>query len=168
MLRYEEMFPKTEEDEALREKIAQDLEDIVERLKMAFSKQDAWQGEYVAGYMCVILDYLLRKYPKTNERMNKIMGRDQVITVPADTLIEKGKVEGRVKGRAEGRVEEKISVIIKKLGKNMPFVQIAREMEMEESDLRPYYDATVAEAPDYSMKAILKKLAALKIMPAVQ
>ena len=68
------------------------------------------------------------------------------------------KEESERRGREEERLEGKIYLIIKKVKKSKPFQTIASELEEEETDIKPIYDAVVASAPDYDMEEIKSKL----------
>ena len=68
------------------------------------------------------------------------------------------KEESERRGREEERLEGKIYLIIKKVKKSKPFQTIASELEEEEADIKPIYDAVVASAPDYDMEEIKAKL----------
>ena len=72
--------------------------------------------------------------------------------------IEGVKEESERRGREEERLEGKIYLIIKKVKKSKPFQTIASELEEEEADIKPIYDAVVASAPDYDMEEIKAKL----------
>ena len=58
----------------------------------------------------------------------------------------------------EGRLEGEIVQIIKKVKKSKPLPTIASELEEEEADIKPIYDAVVASAPDYDIEEIKAKL----------
>ena len=68
------------------------------------------------------------------------------------------KEESERRGREEERLEGKIYLIIKKVKKSKPFQTIASELEEEEADIKPIYDAVVASAPDYDIEEIKAKL----------
>ena len=60
--------------------------------------------------------------------------------------------------REEGRLEGEIIHIIKKVKKSKSLPTIASELEEEEADIKPLYDAVVASAPDYDIEEIKVKL----------
>ena len=66
--------------------------------------------------------------------------------------------EAREEGVAEGETLTKITQIIKKVKKSKPLPTIASELEEEETDIKPLYDAVVASAPDYDIEEIKAKL----------
>ena len=72
--------------------------------------------------------------------------------------IEGVKEESERRGREEERLEGKIYLIIKKVKKSKPLPIIASELEEEEADIKPLYDAVVASAPDYDIEEIKAKL----------
>ena len=71
---------------------------------------------------------------------------------------QRGRIEGEKRGRAEGEQFKIITLIIKKVKKSKALPTIASELEEEEADIRPIYDAVVASAPDYDMEEIKAKL----------
>ena len=60
--------------------------------------------------------------------------------------------------REEGEILTKITMIIKKVKKFKSLPTIASELEDEEADIKPLYDAVVASAPDYDIEEIKVKL----------
>ncbi len=80
----------------------------------------------------------------------------------ADEAREEGVAEGIKEGIKEG-IEKgetltKIIQIIKKVKKSKSLPTIASELEEEEADIKPIYDAVVASAPDYDIEEIKAKL----------
>ena len=68
------------------------------------------------------------------------------------------KEESEQRGRAEGRLEGEIVHIIKKVKKSKLLPTIASELEEEEADIKPIYDAVIASAPEYDIEEIKAKL----------
>ncbi len=66
--------------------------------------------------------------------------------------------EAREEGVAEGEILNKITMIIKKVKKSKSLSVIASELEEEEADIKPIYDAVVSSAPDFNMDDIKAKL----------
>ena len=66
--------------------------------------------------------------------------------------------EAHEEGVAEGETLTKITQIIKKVKKSKSLQIIASELEEEEADIKPLYDAVVASAPDYDIEEIKAKL----------
>ena len=60
--------------------------------------------------------------------------------------------------REEGETLTKITQIIKKVKKSKSLPTIASELEEEEADIKPLYDAVVASAPNYDIEEIKAKL----------
>ncbi len=71
---------------------------------------------------------------------------------------QRGRIEGEKRGRAEGEQFKIITLIIKKVKKSKALPTIASELEEEEADIKPIYDAVIASAPDYDMEEIKAKL----------
>ncbi len=69
-----------------------------------------------------------------------------------------GIKEGIEKGIEEGEILTKINQIMKKVRKSKNLPTIALELEEEEADIKPIYDAVVASAPDYDTEEIKAKL----------
>ena len=72
---------------------------------------------------------------------------------------EKDYIEG-VKEESERRGEQVkvITQIIKKVKKSKSLQTIAAELEEEEEEIKPIYEAVVASAPDYDIEKIKAKL----------
>ena len=70
----------------------------------------------------------------------------------------RGEQRGRAEGEKRGEQLTKIIQIIKKVKKAKTFPTIASELEEEEADIKPLYDAVVASAPDYDIEEIKAKL----------
>ena len=75
---------------------------------------------------------------------------------------EEGRQEGRQEGREEGKKEgeklAKINLVIKKVKRGKPLSIIASELEEEEDDMKPMYDAVTASAPEYNIDEIKENL----------
>ena len=74
------------------------------------------------------------------------------------TLADEAREEGVAEGKLEGEISTKIILIIKKVKKSKSLPTIASELEEEEADIKPIYDAVVASAPDYDIEEIKAKL----------
>ena len=61
-------------------------------------------------------------------------------------------------GEQSGRQINLINMVIKKVKKSKPLETIASELEEEEADIKPIYDAVVSSAPDYDINVIKDKL----------
>ena len=72
--------------------------------------------------------------------------------------IKEGIEKGIEKGIEEGEILTKINQIMKKVRKSKSLPTIASELEEEEADIKPIYDAVVASAPDYDIEEIKAKL----------
>ena len=75
---------------------------------------------------------------------------------------EEVKSEVREEIKSEMREEVKsivINQVIKKVKKSKTLETIASELEEEEADIKPVYDAVVSSAPDYDINVIKDKLA---------
>ena len=72
--------------------------------------------------------------------------------------IEGVKEESERRGEQRGEQFKMITQIIKKVKKSKSLPTIASELEEEEADIKPLYDAVVASAPDYDIEEIKAKL----------
>ena len=72
--------------------------------------------------------------------------------------IKEGIEKGIEKGIEEGEILTKINQIMKKVRKSKSLPTIASELEEEEADIKPIYDAVVVSAPDYDIEEIKAKL----------
>ena len=66
--------------------------------------------------------------------------------------------EAREEGVTEGEILTKINLIVKKVKKSKSLPTIASELEEEEADIKPIYDAVIAASPDYDIEEIKAKL----------
>ena len=74
------------------------------------------------------------------------------------TLADEAREEGVAEGIGEGECIKVITQIIKKVKKSKTLPIIASELEEEEADIKPIYDAVIASAPDYDIEEIKAKL----------
>ena len=61
-------------------------------------------------------------------------------------------------GEQSGRQLNLINQVIKKVKKSKTLETIASELEEEEADIKPIYDAVVSSAPDYDINVIKDRL----------
>ena len=61
-------------------------------------------------------------------------------------------------GEQSGRQLNLINQVIKKVKKSKSLETIASELEEEEADIKPIYDAVVSSAPDYDINVIKDRL----------
>ena len=61
-------------------------------------------------------------------------------------------------GEQSGRQLNLINQVIKKVKKSKTLGTIASELEEEEADIKPIYDAVVSSAPDYDINVIKDRL----------
>ena len=100
-------------------------------------------------------------YDYDEEEVRKVLAKEmaeemaeQLAEEMAEQLAEKYAQEA-----AEKAVEQNIiSLVIKKVKKSKTLETIASELEEEEADIKPIYDAVVSSAPDYDINVIKDKL----------
>ena len=93
----------------------------------------------------------------TWERREGIIRREEREDGRAEGLAE-GLAEGRIKGRTEGRTEGQISLICKKLRKNLSVAEIAAWMEEEEATVQAIVDVAKKYAPDYDEHLVFEEI----------
>ncbi len=71
---------------------------------------------------------------------------------------EEGYTEGRAEGHAEGDTGRLVSLICKKLKKNMSVAQIADAVEEDEARVQLIVDLAQKYAPDYDIEKIVEEL----------
>ena len=92
-------------------------------------------------------------YDYDEEEVRKVLAKEMAEEM-AEQLAEKYAQEA-----AEKAVEQNIiSLVIKKVKKSKTLETIASELEEEEADIKPIYDAVVSSAPDYDINVIKDKL----------
>ena len=72
--------------------------------------------------------------------------------------IKEGIEKGLEKGIEQGECIKVITQIVKKVKKSKSLPTIASELEEEEADIKPIYDAVTAASPDYDIEEIKAKL----------
>ena len=72
--------------------------------------------------------------------------------------IKEGIEKGLEKGIEQGESIKVITQIVKKVKKSKALPTIASELEEEEADIKPIYDAVIAASPDYDIEEIKAKL----------
>lgn len=92
-------------------------------------------------------------YDYDEEEVRKVLAKEMAEEM-AEQLAEKYAQEA-----AEKAVEQNIiSLVIKKVKKSKTLETIASELEEEEADIKPIYDAVVSSSPDYDINVIKDKL----------
>ena len=84
--------------------------------------------------------------------------RTYIINIEAQKSTRASKLGYELKNRLIEMLELLASQIVKKIKNNKTFPVIAMELEQEESDIMPVYEAVLKAAPDYDMDYILSLL----------
>ena len=71
------------------------------------------------------------------------------------------KIEGRAEGREEGNIDRLISLVSKKVNRNKSFTAIVDELESDENEIRPIYDAVMKYGTKLSPEEIREKMSAV-------
>ena len=83
---------------------------------------------------------------------------EQWIQEEAEIAAEAAEKKGREEGREEGEMERLISLVAKKVGRNKSFSTIVDELESDESEIRPIYDAVIQYGHELSPGEIRVKM----------
>ena len=104
-------------------------------------------------------------YDYDEEEVRKVLAKEmaeEMVGEMAEEMAEKMAeqlAEKYAQETAEKAVEQNIiSLVIKKVKKSKTLETIASELEEEEADIKPVYDAVVSSAPDYDINVIKDKL----------
>ena len=120
------------------------------RYKTQVERKDVKQAVLEAIDECMEENILVDFFEKHREEVVEVSIYDYDEEKVRKTLADEA--------REEGRLEGEIIHIIKKVKKSKPLPTIASELEEEEADIKPLYDAVVASAPDYDIEEIKAKL----------
>lgn len=88
-------------------------------------------------------------YDYDEEEVRMVVARDMAEEMAVDMAVE--LVE-------KNELISKIKLVIKKVKKEKSVALIADELEEEESDIKPVYDAVIRSAPEYNVDDIIKEL----------
>ena len=120
------------------------------RYKTQVERKDVKQAVLEAIDECMEENILVDFFEKHREEVVEVSIYDYDEEKVRKTLADEA--------REEGRLEGEIIHIIKKVKKSKSLPTIASELEEEEADIKPLYDAVVASAPDYDIEEIKVKL----------
>lgn len=120
------------------------------RCKTQVERKDVKQAVLEAIDECMEENILVDFFEKHREEVVEVSiydyGEEKVRKTLAD------------EAREEGEQLKVVLLIIKKVKKSKSLPTIASELEEEEADIRPIYDAVVASAPEYDIEEIKAKL----------
>ena len=144
------------------------------RFKMGVEGDDVRIAVTEAMDECIDEDILVDFFEKHREEVVEVSiydyDEEEVRKVLAKEMAEEmvGEMAEKMAGKmaekyaqeaAEKAVKENIiSLVIKKVKKSKTLETIASELEEEEADIKPIYDAVVSSAPDYDINVIKDKL----------
>lgn len=72
-----------------------------------------------------------------------------------------GRAEGIAEGREEGNIDRLISLVSKKVNRNKSFSAIVDELESDENEIRPIYDAVMKYGTKLLPEEIREKMSAV-------
>ena len=128
------------------------------RCKTQVEKKDVKQAVLEAIDECMEENILVDFFEKHREEVVEVSIYDYDEEKVRKTLADEAREEGVEEGIEKGEIITKITQIIKKVKKSKPLPTIASELEEEEADIKPIYDAVVASAPNYGIEEIKAKL----------
>ena len=132
------------------------------RYKIQVERKDVKHAVLEAIDECMEENILVDFFEKHREEVVEVSiydyDEEKVRKTLADEAREEGVAEGIKEGIEKGETLTKITLIIKKVEKSKSLPTIASELEEEEADIKPLYDAVVASAPDYDIEEIKAKL----------
>lgn len=124
------------------------------RHKTDVEKLDVKEAVTEAMDECIDEDILVDFFEEHREEVVEVSIYDYDEEKVRKTLAD----EAREEGIEQGETLAKIAIIIKKVKKSKSFPTIAAELEEEEADIKPIYDAVISSAPDYDIEEIKEKL----------
>lgn len=132
------------------------------RYKIQVERKDVKHAVLEAIDECMEENILVDFFEKHREEVVEVSiydyDEEKVRKTLADEAREEGVAEGIKEGIEKGETLTKITLIIKKVEKSKSLPTIASELEEEEADIKPLYDAVVASAPNYDIEEIKVKL----------
>lgn len=120
------------------------------RCKTQVERKDVKQAVLEAIDECMEENILVDFFEKHREEVVEVSIYDYDEEKVRKTLADEA--------REEGEQLKVVLLIIKKVKKSKSLPTIASELEEEEADIRPIYDAVVASAPEYDIQEIKAKL----------
>ena len=120
------------------------------RCKTQVERKDVKQAVLEAIDECMEENILVDFFEKHREEVIEVSIYDYDEEKVRKTLADEA--------REEGEQLKVVLLIIKKVKKSKSLPTIASELEEEEADIRPIYDAVVASAPEYDIEEIKAKL----------
>ncbi len=128
------------------------------RYKTAAEREDVKLAVLEAMDECIEENILVDFFEQHREEVVEVSIYDYDEEKVRKTLAEEAREEGIAEGIEKGETLTKIIQIIKKVKKSKSLPTIASDLEEEEADIKPLYDAVVASAPDYDIEEIKAKL----------
>ena len=111
---------------------------------------------------CIDEDILVDFFEQHREEVVEVSiydyDEEEVRMVVARDMAEEMAEEMAVELAEKNELISKIKLVIKKVKKEKSVALIADELEEEESDIKPVYDAVIRSAPEYNVDDIIKEL----------
>ena len=139
-------------------KTLRDYMTFVNKVRYKTKGKDVKQAVLEAIDECIEENILVDFFEKHREEVVEVSIYDYDEEKVRKTLTDEAREEGVAEGIKEGRLEGEIVHIIKKVKKSKSLPTIASELEEEEANIKPIYDAVVSSAPDYGIEEIKAKL----------
>ena len=132
------------------------------RFKMGVEGDDVRIAVTEAIDECIDEDILVDFFEQHREEVVEVSiydyDEEEVRMVVARDMAEEMAVDMAVELAEKNELISKIKLVIKKVKKEKSVALIADELEEEESDIKPVYDAVIRSAPEYNVDDIIKEL----------
>lgn len=132
------------------------------RFKMGVEGDDVRIAVTEAMNECIDEDILVDFFEKHREEVVEVSiydyDEEAVRKILAQEYAQEAAKKAFSEGEQSGEQLKIVTQIIKKVKKSKTLETIASELEEEEADIKPIYDAVVSSAPDYDINVIKDKL----------
>lgn len=167
VMRYEKSLGQIEKDEERKQALKEEYEKIMERLSMELADDSVLLQDMIR-LMRRVWDYVLRRNGELKEEVGSVMG-GKVLELPSDKLREefakgvdvgvgRGFSQGISQGISQGEDLRLISLIQRKVKKGKLLAEISEDLEMDEGELKAFYDQILALGADCKPEEIWKSL----------
>ena len=109
-----------------------------------------------------IYEFDAKKYEGWIREESREEGREEGRQEGREEGRQEGRLEGRLEGREEGDLNRLILQVQKKVRRNKELSVIVDELESDEEEIRPIYEAVLKYGPDLPPEEIRKKMEAVE------
>ena len=132
------------------------------RFKMGVEGDDVRIAVTEAMNECIDEDILVDFFEQHREEVVEVSiydyDEEAVRKILAQEYAQEAAKKAFSEGEQSGEQLSVINLIIKKVKKSKTLETIASELEEEEADIKPIYEAVVSSAPDYDINVIKDRL----------